>query len=142
MTPRGYRWPFESLDIGVGTSRCRSPFKCIPTGVFLSWRMRGPPHATLVAQLLDLQTRLSDAAVGMFVRLLLGLFTKARKGIERRYQATAREVASLMRMPYSTIEVLTEAQGARQDPFEVLDHTIGWDRLLAARPMAEELAKS
>ena len=35
--------------------------------------------ATLVAQLLDLETRLSDAAVGMFVRLILGLFTKARK---------------------------------------------------------------
>jgi TnpA family transposase len=98
-------------------------------------------HATIIAQLLDLQTRLSDAAVGMFVRLLLGLFTKARKGIERRYQATAREVASLMRMLSSTIEVLTEARGAKKDPFEALDHTIGWDRLLAAKPMAEELGK-
>jgi len=53
-------------------------------------------RATLVAHLLDLETRLSDAAVGMFVRLILGLFTKARKGIERRYQATAREVADFV----------------------------------------------
>ncbi|MDJ0447127.1 hypothetical protein [Methylocystis sp. JR02] len=66
----------------------------------------GPRHrrATLVAQLLELETRLSDAAVGMFDRLILGLFTKARKSVERRYQATAKEVANLMRMLSSTIE--------------------------------------
>jgi len=86
-------------------------------------------RATLVAHLLDLETRLSDAAVGMFVRLILGLFTKARKGIERRYQATAKEVADLMRMLSSTIEVLTRARDANSDPFEALDSAIGWSRL-------------
>ncbi len=98
-------------------------------------------RATLVAQLLELETRLSDAAVGMFVRLILGLFTKARKGIERRYQATAREVAGLMRMLSSTIDVLAEARDAKRDPFEALDSTIGWERLLAAKPMAAELGR-
>jgi hypothetical protein len=34
-------------------------------------------RATLVAQLLEFETSLSDAAVGMFVRLILGLFTNA-----------------------------------------------------------------
>ena len=98
-------------------------------------------YATLVAQLLDLETGLSDAAVGMFVRLILGCFTKARKGIERRYQATAREVADLMRMLSATIDVLTEARGAKRDPFEALDSTIGWNRLLAAKPIAAELGR-
>jgi TnpA family transposase len=98
-------------------------------------------RATLVAQLLELETRLSDAAVGMFVRLILGLFTKARKGVERRYQATAREVADLMRMLSSTIDVLSEAREAKRDPFEALDSTIGWNRLLAAKPIAAELGR-
>ena len=98
-------------------------------------------RATLVAHLLDLETRLSDAAVGMFVRLILGLFTKARKGIERRYQATAKEVADLMRMLSSTIEVLTRARDANSDPFEALDSAIGWSRLLAAKPIAAELGR-
>jgi hypothetical protein len=34
----------------------------------------GRVAGALVAQLLELETRLSDAAVGMFVRLILGLF--------------------------------------------------------------------
>ena len=98
-------------------------------------------RATLVAQLLELETSLSDAAVGMFVRLILGLFTKARKGIERRYQATAKEVADLMRMLSSTIDVLTEARDAKHDPFKALDSAIGWNRLLAAKPIAAELGR-
>jgi TnpA family transposase len=98
-------------------------------------------RATLVAQLLELETRLSDAAVGMFVRLILGLFTKARKSVERRYQATAKEVANLMRMLSSTIDVLSEARDAKRDPFEALDNEIGWSRLLAAKPVAAELGR-
>jgi hypothetical protein len=98
-------------------------------------------RATLVAQLLELETRLSDAAVGMFVRLTLSLFTKARKSVERRYQATAKAVANLMRMLSSTIDVLSEARDAKRDPFEALDRTIGWSCLLAAKPVAAELGR-
>lgn len=98
-------------------------------------------RATLVAQLLDLETRLSDAAVGMFVRVMSGLFTKARKSVERRYQATAKEVADLMRLLSSTIDVLAMAKDAKQDPFQALDKEIGWGRLLAAKPKAAELGR-
>jgi hypothetical protein len=52
-------------------------------------------RATLVAQLLELETRLSDAAVGMFVRLILGLFTKARKRLrKKRFSRVAPNSAS------------------------------------------------
>jgi TnpA family transposase len=98
-------------------------------------------HATFVAQLLELEVRLSDAPVGMFVRLILGFFTKARKGVERRYQATAKEVAGLMRMLSLTIDVLSEARDAARDPFEALDSAIGWESLLAAKPLASELGR-
>ena len=100
-----------------------------------------PGAANLMAQLLELETRLSDAAVDMFVRLILGLFTRARKSVEHRYQATAKEVANLMRLFSSTIDVLNVARDAKHDPFEALDKAIGWSRLLAAKPVAAELGK-
>ena len=80
----------------------------LPAGIwalgFVSWRVKERPRqptfstndglrrrrATLVAQLLDLET----PPVGRRGRnVRAGLFTKARKSLERRYQATAREVA-------------------------------------------------
>lgn len=52
----------------------------------------GRRRATLVASLVDLEMRLSDAAVEMFDKLVGSLFSRARRGQERRYQATARDV--------------------------------------------------
>jgi hypothetical protein len=46
-----------------------------------------------------------------------------------------------MRMLSSTIDVLSEAREAKRDPFEALDSTIGWNRLLAAKPIAAELGR-
>ena len=97
-------------------------------------------RATLVAQLFELETRLSDAPSDVRPANSWPL-TKARKRIERRYQATAKEVADLMHMLSSTIDVLSEARDAKSDPFEALDNKIGWNRLLAAKPTAAELGK-
>ena len=55
---------------------------------------------------------------------------------ERRYQATAKEVANFMHMLSSTIDVLSEARNAKRDSFEALDTEIGWSRPLAAKPVA------
>lgn len=46
-----------------------------------------------------------------------------------------------MRMLSSTIGVLAHARDAERDPFEALDTEIGWDRLLAAKPIAAELGR-
>jgi hypothetical protein len=43
-------------------------------------------RATLVAAVIDLEARLADGAIQMFDRLIGGMFTRARRGRERRYQ--------------------------------------------------------
>ena len=98
-------------------------------------------RATLVAVALDLETRLSDAAIGMFDKLVGSLFTRARRGQERRYQATTRDVGQLMRLFGRTIDALTSARDGDADPVALVDETIGWHRLLAARPQVEALAE-
>ncbi len=44
-------------------------------------------RATVVAQLVDLECRLNDAAVDMFNKMV---FAKGRRGAERKYQAAQR----------------------------------------------------
>ena len=95
----------------------------------------------LVASLIDLETRLSDAAVEMFDKLVGSLFTRARRGQERRYQATARDVGQLMRLFGRTIAALSEAREGEADALAVVDEAVGWHRLLAAKPQVDALAE-
>jgi hypothetical protein len=50
-------------------------------------------RATLVAQIIELEAKLSDAAIAMFDRLVGGILTRARWRQERAYQTTGREVS-------------------------------------------------
>src|SRR3546814_6356046 len=54
-------------------------------------------RATLTAAVIDLEARLADAAIQMFERLIGGMFTRARRGRERRYQDSIQSVGQLMR---------------------------------------------
>jgi len=101
----------------------------------------GRRRAMLVASLIDLETRLSDAAMEMFDKLVGSLFTRAKRGQERRYQATARDVGQLMRLFGRTIAALSEAREGEADALAVVDEAIGWHRLLAAKPQVDALAK-
>jgi hypothetical protein len=55
-------------------------------------------RATLVAAVIDIQAKLSDSAILMFDRLVAGIFTRARRGRERRYQDSIQSVGQLMRL--------------------------------------------
>ena len=98
-------------------------------------------RATLVASLIDLETRLADAAIDMFDKLVGSLFSRARRGQERRYQATTRDVGQLMRLFGRTIAALSEARDCDTDALAVIDETVGWHRLLAAKPQIDALAE-
>ncbi|EDP62690.1 transposase Tn3 [alpha proteobacterium BAL199] len=98
-------------------------------------------RATLAAVMLDLETRIADAAISMFDKLVGSLFTRARRGQERRYQATTRDVGQLMRLFGRTIDALTAARDSDDDPVALVDEAVGWHRLLAARPQVEALAE-
>ncbi|MGL1654847.1 hypothetical protein ACSTIC_23465, partial [Vibrio parahaemolyticus] len=75
----------------------------------------------------------ADAAIQMFDRLIGGMFTRARRGRERRYQDSIQSVGQLMRLFGATITALDEAVQNGGDPLELIDEAVGWHRLVAAK---------
>lgn len=97
-------------------------------------------RATLTAAVIDLEARLADAAIQMFDRLIGGMFTRARRGRERRYQDSIQSVGKLMRLFGATITALDEAVQNGGDPLELIDEAVGWHRLVAAKAQVDALA--
>jgi TnpA family transposase len=97
-------------------------------------------RAILVATVLDLETRLTDAILDMADKLIGDLFAKARNAARRRYAAAASNVGRLMRMFHGTIEALAVAHESKADAFEAVDDAVGWPKLLRVREEVQELA--
>ena len=97
-------------------------------------------RAILIASVIDLEARLTDAVLDMADKLIGGLFARARKARERRYVAGTRNVGSLMRLFHDTIEALATAQSSERDAFTVVDETVGWARLLRVQGEVGELS--
>ena len=72
-------------------------------------------RAILVATVLDLETRLTDAILDMADKLIGGLFAKARNAARRRYAASASNVGRLMQMFHGTIEAIAGAHEGKAD---------------------------
>ena len=105
-------------------------------GRYRAYRRR----AILVASVIDLETRLTDAVLDMADKLIGGLFARARKARERRYVAGTRSVARLMHLFHDTIEALGTARNSERDAFTVIDETVGWAKLLRVQSEVRELA--
>ena len=97
-------------------------------------------RAILVATVLDLETRLTDAVLDMADKLIGGLFAKARNAARRCYAASASDVGRLMRLFHYTIEALAVAQAGDADAFDTVDDAVGWPKLLRVREEVQELA--
>ena len=97
-------------------------------------------RATVVAQLVDLECRLNDAAVDMFNKMVGSLFAKGRRRAERKYQASSREVAQLMRLFSGVIEAVDQARAEGGDAIGRIDAQVGWAKLLDAKPKVDVLA--
>lgn len=100
----------------------------------------GRRRATVAAQLLDLERRISDAAVDMFEKMVGSLFAKARRGRERQYQASQREVAHLMGLFSGVIASVERARADGRDVLDQIDADVGWWKVVAARPKIDALA--
>lgn len=100
----------------------------------------GRRRATVVAQLIFLESRLSDAAVDMFDKMVGSLFAKGRRGRERKYQASSREVSNLMRLFSGVIGAVEHARADGGDVLDTLDAQVGWWKVIQARPKIEALA--
>lgn len=97
-------------------------------------------RAILVATMLDLEARLTDAVLDMADKLIGGMFAKGRNATRRRYAASAGDVSRLMRLFHGTIGALAIAQADERDAFEVIDEVVGWAKLLRVRGEIEDLA--
>ncbi len=97
-------------------------------------------RAILVANVIDLEARLTDALLDMADKLIGSLFARARKAKERRYVASTRDVGRLMRLFRGTIEALDTAQKIERDGFAVVDERVGWAKLQRVRGDVRTLA--
>src|SRR3546814_19896325 len=68
------------------------------------------------------------------------MFTRARRGRERRYQDSIQSVGQLMRLFGATITALDEAVQNGGDPLELIDEAVGWHRLVSAKAQVDALA--
>ena len=97
-------------------------------------------RATLVAVLLDIETRLTDAALDMADRIIGASFTRAGNAQKRTYAATTRDVGRIMRLFDRTVAALEASQDSGIDGFTAVDAAVGWDKLLRARSEARIIA--
>jgi len=99
-------------------------------------------RAVLVAFAIDVEARLTDAAIEMADKLIGGAFTRARNTEERKFTATARDVGRLMRLFEGTIDALASAADTGEDALAAVDQQVGWWALLKARGEVSELART
>ncbi len=97
-------------------------------------------RATLVAVLLDIETRLTDAALDMADRIIGGSFTRVGNAQKKTYAATTRDVGRIMRLFDRTVAALEASQDSGIDGFTAVDDAVGWDKLLRARSEARNIA--
>ena len=100
----------------------------------------GRRRATMVAQLIELEARLSDAAVDVFDKMVGSLFARGRRGRERKYQASSREVSQLMRLFSGVIGAVDQAWADGGDVLDRIETQVGWWKVIAARPKIDALA--
>jgi hypothetical protein len=94
----------------------------------------------VVALLVDLEARLTDAAIEMADRLIGAAFTRGKNAQEHQYKSTAKDVARLMRMFLGTIDALATAAETDADPMTALDEAVGWSKLLRVREQVAQIA--
>ena len=89
--------------------------------------------ASLAAQMWELATTLTDAAIALFERLTGRLFTRSRNSQDRSWPASKTQAGRLIRLFGGAIDAMVRAREYDRDPFDVLDEEIGWDRLVVSR---------
>ena len=96
--------------------------------------------ATLAAQMTELNIVLTDASIALFEKLTGQLFTRSKHKQSQNWQASQAQVGRLMRLFGTTLHTLSEARQLGEDPFELLDEAVGWERLMNARPEVDQFS--
>ena len=87
--------------------------------------------ASLAAQMLELETTLTDAAIALCERLTGRLFTRSRNSQDRSWSASKTQAGRLIRLFGGAIDAMVRAREYDRDPFDVLDEEIGWGKARA-----------
>lgn len=95
----------------------------------------------ITAQVLELATTLTDAAVIMFIKLMARLFARAKALGERRHLDRRRETAEALHLLRDTLRALLTARAVGADPIRALEAAVGWERLREAQPSVEALMR-
>ena len=95
--------------------------------------------ASLAAQISELETALTDAAIALFERLTAQLFTRSTRTRDLSWSASKGQAGRLIRLFGGTIDAMVQAREQARDPFDVLDEMVGWDRLIASRDEIDAL---
>lgn len=96
--------------------------------------------AILVAQVANLEIRLTDTTLAMFEKYVGTLFSRARNRDERRFQATRRDVARALLLFRRTIAALRQAKEAGEDGVIAIEREIGMDQLEGVLPIIGAVA--
>ena len=96
--------------------------------------------ALLVAGVADIETRLTDAILGMFCKYMGSLFTKARSRDERRFQTTKRDVARTLLLFRRTIAALKRAKETGEEGVAAVEREVGLAKLNQALPVIDAVA--
>ncbi len=98
-------------------------------------------HALIVAQVIKLGQKLTDDAVGMFIKLMGRLFTQANNRKKHRHMECRPDTAKALRMFLDTITALQSANDDGRNALEVLDQKVSWHRLLRMTPELESMVE-
>ena len=99
-------------------------------------------RATIIAQIIRLGEKLTDAAVIMFIKLMGRLFSKANSRKVQRHVETRKETAKVLRLFLDTILALQTANDSDEDAIETINRRVGWHRLLQVKPALEAMVEN
>lgn len=98
-------------------------------------------QSILTMTVLETITRLTDDIIGMFDRLIGGLFRRAERRAAETIQANSRAMNEKVRLLARVGEALIDARGKGTDAFAAIEAVIPWEKFKAAVAEAGELTR-
>lgn len=98
-------------------------------------------HALLAAAAIRTEASLTDAALGMFDKLMVSLGRRAENRTAEKTLKSVKETQGQLRTLVAACRALIDAREGGRDPFEALDKSIGWHKFVASVADAETLAR-
>jgi TnpA family transposase len=98
-------------------------------------------YATLVVAAISFETKLTDATLLMFDKLIGSLARKAERQTADNSLKTLRQVQGSLRTLAAACRAVIEARDGKADPFAAVESRIGWDKFVRSVAEAESLAQ-